>query len=270
MSDAPIKFLFEDKAGNLSNELYSAASCLYLSNNRLLKSVAGLILFFMHTKIIQASKLFSYCSVLLLLLFICAFLACGNRTAENISVNLNKTGSNQNHADSVSGNANNTNNKGKMADTDRDIKDTADFEGTAGIIDKKKEVKGAATLREVRTAEHGNYDRVVFEFEGAELPGYHIEYIDKPVRACGSGKVVPLKGDGWLEIRFQPAQAHTENGEPTVKDRERAPNHKIIKELKLICDFEADVEWVLGVASPNKYLVLELENPIRLAVDIKH
>lgn len=203
------------------------------------------------------------------------FAACENKTADNASVNLNKTANsqdNQNFANNISGNVNNLNNtnNSKNANVNQDIKDTADFEGTAGIIDEKKDTKGVAILNEVRTAEHGNYDRIVFEFGGAELPGYHIEYIDKPVRACGSGDVVPLKGDGWLEIRFQPARAHTEQGQPTVKDRERAPNHKIIKELKLTCDFEADVEWVLGVALPNRYRVLELENPTRLVIDIKH
>jgi hypothetical protein len=79
-----------------------------------------------------------------------------------------------------------------------------------------------------------------------------------------------MAGDGWLEIRFSPANAHTEQGEPTVKTREMAPDHKIVKELKSTCDFEADVAWVAGVSSPNKYRVLELKNPPRVAVDIKH
>lgn len=161
-------------------------------------------------------------------------------------------------------------NAGDKSNSPADTTDTADFAGTAGITDKKYEVKGAALLREVRAAAHNGFDRVVFEFEGVEMPSYHIEYIDKPVRACGSGDVVPLKGDGWLEIRFTPANAHTEDGKPTVKDREQTPNLKIVKELKTTCDFEAEVEWVLGVSSPNKYRVLELKNPTRLAVDIKH
>jgi hypothetical protein len=82
--------------------------------------------------------------------------------------------------------------------------------------------------------------------------------------------VVPLKGDAWLEIRFMPANAHDEQGEPTLRTREMVPNHKVVKELKSTCDFEADVEWVAGLASPNKYRVLELKNPTRLVVDIKH
>ena len=145
-----------------------------------------------------------------------------------------------------------------------------DFAGTAGVTDKKKKVTGAPLLTAVRTAKHENFDRLVFEFSGAELPGYHIEYIDKPVRQCGSGNVVPLSGDAWLEVRFSPANAHTDEGEPTITRREMAPGHKIVKELISTCDFEAEVEWVAGVASPNRYRVLELRNPTRLVVDIKY
>jgi hypothetical protein len=144
------------------------------------------------------------------------------------------------------------------------------FEGTAGITEKKYEIKQTAILEDVRVGRHEGFDRVVFEFEDAELPSYRVAYIDKPVRACGSGDVVPLAGEGWLEIRFTSAAAHNENGEATVKNRAQSPNLKIIKEMKSTCDFEAEVEWVLGVAAPNKYRVLELKNPTRLAIDIKH
>lgn len=222
---------------------------------------------------------------LLLFTFVLFLNACENRETENSVPNQNKAEINQNYktednrnSASASGSAaNNSANENSSvkanenSDTETNANDDkAEFTGTAGIIDKKNQVKGVAVLKEVRAARHGNYDRVVFEFEGAEMPSYHIEYIDKPVRACGSGHVVPLKGDGWLEIRFTPAAAHTEEGKPTVKNREQSPNFKIIKEMKSTCDFEAEVAWVLGVASPNHYRILELKNPTRLAVDIKH
>lgn len=211
----------------------------------------------------------------ILAFFACIFLinACENTKTANSVSNENKTTNNQNIS------ANNTNISNNTANEISNIKsnsesetsdEKADFEGTAGITDKKYEIKSAALLKEVRTAQHEVYDRVTFEFESAEMPSYHIEYIDKPVRACGSGEVINLKGDGWLEIRFQPANAHTEKGEPTMEKRELTPNHTILKELKQTCDFEADVTWVLGVSIPNKYRVLELENPTRLAIDIKH
>ena len=145
-----------------------------------------------------------------------------------------------------------------------------DFEGTTGIIDKKKTIKDAAVLKAIRTGRHEGFDRIVFEFEGDEVPGYHVEYIDKPVRACGSGDVVPLAGDGWLQVRFEPARAHTDEGKPTLGSRELVPKLPNLLELKSTCDFEGQVEWVAGVGSPNGFRVLELAKPARFVVDIKH
>lgn len=208
------------------------------------------------------------------------FAACAAPDTENVSTSLKTPKPTQNSANNASNNARNAANTNLINNSangnlnakanDEKTNDKSESTGTAGITDKKNQIEGAAVLKEVRAAARQNASRVVFEFEGAEMPGYHIEYIDKPVRACGSGEVVPLKGDAWLEIRFYPAQAHTDEGQPTVKNREQSPNLKIIKEMKLTCDFEAEVEWVLGVSSPNKYRVLELKNPTRLAVDISH
>ncbi len=147
---------------------------------------------------------------------------------------------------------------------------SAEFKGTAGTTEKKRPNAEPALLRAVRTGKHESFDRVVFEFEGNAIPGYHIEYVDKPVRDCGQGAVVPISGDGFLLIRLQPANAHTEAGVATVQNRQQNPNLPILKELKLICDFEADVQWILGVSSPNRYRVLELTNPARLVVDVAH
>ncbi|NWO06361.1 MAG: hypothetical protein HLX50_11885 [Alteromonadaceae bacterium] len=110
---------------------------------------------------------------------------------------------------------------------------------------------------------------MVFEFD-ERVPGYHIEYIDKPVRKCGSGKVAPVAGDGWLEVRMYPAKAHTEEWQPTVTDRKRMPDLPVLSELELTCDFEAVVTWVFGVESPNRYQVRELSSPPRLVVDLRH
>lgn len=155
----------------------------------------------------------------------------------------------------------------------RDEKDDValdDFEGTAGIVDKERPEASIAVLREVRAARHSRFDRVVFEFEGTDLPGYRLEYVDRPVRQCGSGDVVSVAGDSWLEVRFIPSQAHTDAGEPTVKERERHLDLPVLKEIERTCDFEAHVTWVLGLASPNRYRVVELDEPARLVVDVKH
>ena len=139
---------------------------------------------------------------------------------------------------------------------------------TAGV--SRKQGSRVATLREVRTASHPEYDRIVYEFSGG-LPGYHIEYVDRPVRQCGSGDTVPLPGDAWLSMRFEPANAHTEEGQPTVLERQRewSDAKANLKALKLICDFEAQTEWVAGVGYPGRYRVLELTGPARIAIDVK-
>ena len=144
------------------------------------------------------------------------------------------------------------------------------FAGTAGIVEIKRSDIPPVLLKAIRTGRHMNFDRVVFEFEGNQVPGYHIEYVDKPVRNCGPGEVVQVSGYGFLFVQMIPAQAHTDDGEATIKERAFAPNLPIIKELKVLCDFEADVQWILGLSSPNRYRVLELSNPARLVIDIRH
>ena len=143
--------------------------------------------------------------------------------------------------------------------------DTAGW--TAGLTAKPGD--SMTVLTEVRTARHDGFERIVYAFEPDRIPGFKVEYVDKPVRQCGSGEVVALPGDAWLLLKLEPAQAHTEEGRPTVADRDRRLDYENIKQLKMICDFEGIVEWVVAVASPNRYRVLELRNPARLVVDVR-
>lgn len=140
---------------------------------------------------------------------------------------------------------------------------------TAGVTRVERPDVRMTTLEEVRIARNEGFERVVVEIEGDSLPGYLIEYIDRPVRQCGSGDVVELAGDGWLRIRLEPARAHTEAGRPTIERRRRHPVQRIIREAAITCDFEGQVEWVIGVSTPNRYRVLELRSPTRLVVDIR-
>jgi len=111
---------------------------------------------------------------------------------------------------------------------------------------------------------------VVFEFAEDSVPGYHVEYTTKPVRRCGSGDPVTVAGAGKLVVRFEPAQAHDERGNPTLAERERMLGLSAAKDMKLICDFEGQVEWVLGVAAAHPYRVLESPGPGRVVLDVRH
>src|SRR5262249_30714858 len=121
----------------------------------------------------------------------------------------------------------------------------------------------ASLLKDVRTGEHASYDRVVFEFAGPPLPGYHLEYVGKPVRECGSGKVHDVAGEGRLRVVFEPA-----NG--AKKGKGHRVHLKVVREVEPMCATENRVEWVLGLAAQNPYRVLELSDPPRIVVDVLH
>jgi len=129
-------------------------------------------------------------------------------------------------------------------------------------------------LRGVTAASGPGYDRVVFEFAEDSVPGYHVEYTTKPVRRCGSGDPVTVAGAGKLVVRFEPAQAHDERGNSTIAERERTLGLPAAKDMKLICDFEGQVEWVLGVVAAGPYRVLDSpgggRGGGRVVVDIRH
>lgn len=141
---------------------------------------------------------------------------------------------------------------------------------TAGVTDVRNDEAVPERLVDVRAAAHDGFDRIVFAFSGADVPGYHVEYVDQPVRACGSGETVPLVGDGFLEIRLYPTAAHDEAGNVTVAAREQVPDLPVLRELKLTCDFEAEVAWAAGLAAPNPYRAFVLRDPARLVVDVQH
>src|SRR2546421_664960 len=49
-----------------------------------------------------------------------------------------------------------------------------------------------------------------------------------------------------------------------------APGRPAAREMKLVCDFEGQAEWVLGVVAAGPYRVLASPGPGRLVVDIRH
>jgi hypothetical protein len=152
--------------------------------------------------------------------------------------------------------------------------DTADFAGSIAPVDGAGSgAAGITTLVAVRTAvaPGGSYERVVFELDGPGLPAYRVAYADQPPQQCGSGSTVPVTGDAVLTIRLRQTRAHAERGgamAPTIVDRDRRLAQPVMRQLTLICDFEGETEWVLGLAGRRPFRVLELSSPTRLVVDV--
>jgi hypothetical protein len=115
--------------------------------------------------------------------------------------------------------------------------------------------------------ESGGWDRIVFEFKDVRPAGL-IEYRDD-VAGCGSGNAVTLPGDAILSVRFDATNAHDESGQLTIDATEvNGPGNIILKSVST-CDFEAVVEWAIGLKGMKNYKVALLENPTRVVIDVK-
>jgi hypothetical protein len=121
------------------------------------------------------------------------------------------------------------------------------------------------TILRIRHAQHPDqgYDRVVFDVSGA-LPGYEVRYVAQPV-GDATGEPVSMPGRRFLQIRFEPANAHDESGASTVV-RAQTLGYPMLEAYAVTGDFEAVVTVVLGLDDVVAYRVGEL--PGRIYVDV--
>jgi hypothetical protein len=122
------------------------------------------------------------------------------------------------------------------------------------------------TLTDVRAGGHTGFDRVVFEFRGA-VPEHRVRYVDQLVQD-GSGRPVSVAGAADLEVVFQGANAHTEDGTPTISPRRFPTGLAAVREVAQIGDFEAVVTYGIGVDRKRPLKVSTLTNPSRLVIDV--
>lgn len=131
-----------------------------------------------------------------------------------------------------------------------------------------------AHLTDVRTAGQDGFDRIVLEF-AETVPGYRVTYTEPPVRAAGSGAVVPIEGQAYLQITTTPAStADLSGAEPrttyTGPDRLRPPGGEVVTEVVQTGDFESRLTWTAGLTERLPYAVQVFRGPPRLVVDVLH
>jgi hypothetical protein len=126
--------------------------------------------------------------------------------------------------------------------------------------------QSAPTLVDVRAARHPGFDRVVFEFRGA-VPQHTVRYVGQLVED-GSGKPVSVAGAADLEVVFHGANAHTEDGTPSVGPKRFSPGLTAVKEVAQIGDFEAVVSYGIGLDRRRPLTVSTLSGPSRLVIDV--
>ncbi|MFN0095148.1 MAG: hypothetical protein ACKVVT_10295 [Dehalococcoidia bacterium] len=119
-------------------------------------------------------------------------------------------------------------------------------------------------VRSSNRIEDGGTDRIVFEFTGG-LPEARLEY-RQSISRCGPGDTLDLGGFTPLLVSFLNTDAHNQQGQVTVTTS--LGDTKVLKQVKTACDFEALVQYGLGVQGVRVYKLSTLENPPRVIVDI--
>jgi hypothetical protein len=126
-----------------------------------------------------------------------------------------------------------------------------------------------ALLSALRVTKHASFDRLVFEFH-ERVPGYRIEYVDRPARDCESGQRRRVDGSSRLELQFFPAQAHAEGGQTVFRARELKPALSVVRGLERTCDRNGVLTWVVGTNAVHRYRAYERTAPPRLVLQIDH
>jgi hypothetical protein len=132
-----------------------------------------------------------------------------------------------------------------------------------------------AVLSSVRVGVHEGYDRVVWEFSEGDRPRVRVEYVDQP-RQPGSGEPVAVAGDAHLRLM---AEFATDRGaELYASDAEGYDGPQrvdgagtaAVAEVVALGDFEANLQWAVGLDRQRPFRVTVLEAPLRIVVDVAH
>ena len=102
------------------------------------------------------------------------------------------------------------------------------------------------TLLDVRVIPSGDQDQVLFTFDG-RVPPDQIDFLETAPTGCASGAPAQIAGQIWLQVRFTPAVAHDDAGNPTVPVTVIRPNLPSVLEAAQTCDRDGTVSWVLGL-----------------------
>ena len=129
-----------------------------------------------------------------------------------------------------------------------------------------------AQLIAVRIAHQPGFDRLVFEFGPSTAPGspgippYVIEAAGSLSGA--SGQPVAISGNALFGVRFQNASTRTPTGTASYPgSTDIKPLTPLIKQVKLVEDFERVLTWGAGLDHLACPKVLELAGPFRVVLD---
>jgi hypothetical protein len=144
-----------------------------------------------------------------------------------------------------------------------------------GTTDTKSGGAGDSDSRlvEVRVGKHPGFTRVVWEMDGSSgTPLYDVGLAAGPFGNV-SGNTVPVDGNAFIHVRLFPGMRWDISDPNGIVQTYFGPEEidvgiGSIVEVVFLEDFEANMEWVIGLTTERPFKVFTLESPTRLAVDV--
>ena len=129
-----------------------------------------------------------------------------------------------------------------------------------------------AQLVALRISHQPGFDRLVFEFGPSQAPGpfglpaYAIEATNS--LSGPSGQPVNIAGNALFGVRFGGASTRDVNGNPSYTgSTDLKPTTPLIKEVRLVEDFERVLVWGVGLDHLICPQITELAGPVRVVLD---
>ncbi len=114
---------------------------------------------------------------------------------------------------------------------------------------------------------------IVFTMRGGVTPTINISYASGPAMQCGSGEPVDVVGEAVLLVKLFPVDAHVFDGEQassTIADRSRTLDGPLLRQMTLTCDFEAQVEWAIGLSRRVGFRLVDSTGAGRFVIEFDH
>ncbi|GAA1654152.1 hypothetical protein GCM10009790_39050 [Georgenia ruanii] len=121
----------------------------------------------------------------------------------------------------------------------------------------------------VRVGAHDGYERVVFDLEGADTPGWRVEYVDSAITE-GKGDEIDVDGDAVLQVvltGFRYPES-SETGK-LARGAYAAKGAEAIDEVYVAGIFEGQNQAFIGLDEQVPFRVFHLANPARVVVDVQ-
>ncbi len=143
---------------------------------------------------------------------------------------------------------------------------------TLGPVEHRGEyadVEGAQPIvTDVRVGAHDGYDRVVAEFTGDEALGWRAQWVNRP-HEVGRGDPINIPGSAFLDVNVTGVGIPMTDEDYELYFDQRGPLTAGSVAAVYDATFEGSAHIVIGVDQQRPFKIYQLDNPLRVVIDIQ-